>query len=704
MTNIESVPLLNDFTIEFSLDTASLIAAGKLNPDCSDLRVVYQSSQELDWVYQLGSVCNSPNTVIAFALQAAIPAYAIESDYAIYYGNAFASLPVYEENRVYLFRDDFGDNAFNGDLDPALWEWSPMAIPPTIANGVLVFNADDGRNWEDYVQTIKTFDRTIMNISFTWLWKKSNSGTWSIMGYQQDAITNKGAQLYDIGNAMHASSQEAGNVNMNINVLPGVWYEAEVRPNPDLTSYYRFDVSERLLPETKNNYHFGLSDGDGEDIYFVDDLVIRYHVSNPPFIDPGSEELFDGNGGGPELFQLTSIVYRLKANPTAIDVYVPQKVKLSKLIKNPEALLGLDFFFQGMSGPTGVSIFKMDSSGDDSYTLKFTSQEGLDYTVPLMDNSGDGGEGSKYGDEDDELYFRECGHEDSLVTSGPNAVYCIQKNDMFVLTSNWSNTHVLAYESIDTINNKLLFTDLGMGQIEITYDPAYPKVLGGQEGRGEIILGGGYYPVYVGNATNNYSLAIDLNDNRKIDDNDIAKIFIDSGGILDLGTQCTNALKKESGRPIMATNDIARICDTSDVTSVNITLVTKNKQFNENGPNNGGGDENITINITQAPLNTIDLNVLHALQCIQPSISIYKTGLVMPACEPAEGEQYTVLKMVTSPEILPGVISIHKGYSTYGILFEQVDEDDMNDADEVTVEYPDQQLFADVFIATEADY
>lgn len=60
----------------------------------------------------------------------------------------------------------------------------------------------------------------------------------------------------------------------------------------------------------------------------------------------------------------------------------------------------------------------------------------------------------------------------------------------------------------------------------------------------------------------------------------------------------------------------------------------------------------------------------------------------------SEGERYTVLKMVDS------ATDIREGYSTYGAFFEQVIDDSYN-ADELTVEYPNQQLFADVFLVTE---
>ncbi|MBI1969112.1 hypothetical protein HYS48_00320 [Candidatus Woesearchaeota archaeon] len=294
--NLTQDALPTDFTMNITVDTAGLIAAGKLNSDCSDLRIIYQNTTALDWIFQLASGCNRPDTVIAFALDANITANSFDDkNYALYYGNpSIIAFPSYDEDKVYLFFDDFGNASFSGSLDTTKWEWSAMAIQPTITNGVLVLDPDDGLNWQDYVQTIKTYDRHYYNITFDWTWRKGLSGTWSMMGYQDNFITNKGAQLYDQANNMYAS-REGLNFNMNTVVIPGQWYNANVRPNKDDTSFYLFNRSNTTLsPENKNLYHFGLLDGDLNDVYRIDNLTIQYFAIQRPSVELTQEETQNG--------------------------------------------------------------------------------------------------------------------------------------------------------------------------------------------------------------------------------------------------------------------------------------------------------------------------------------------------------------------------------------------------------------------------
>lgn len=90
-----------------SLDTQSLIAAGELQSDCSDLRITYYDG--ITWQdlprHLLG--CNSTSTDIRFALRADIAAADVDDNYYLYYGNASAgTAPAMNETNVYLWLDD----------------------------------------------------------------------------------------------------------------------------------------------------------------------------------------------------------------------------------------------------------------------------------------------------------------------------------------------------------------------------------------------------------------------------------------------------------------------------------------------------------------------------------------------------------------------------------------------------------------------
>lgn len=90
-----------------ALDTATLIAAGEMQADCSDLRITYYDG--LGWQELPRHVlnCNSANTDIRFSLAADIAAGGNDDNYYLYHNNAApAALPAMTETNVYLWYDD----------------------------------------------------------------------------------------------------------------------------------------------------------------------------------------------------------------------------------------------------------------------------------------------------------------------------------------------------------------------------------------------------------------------------------------------------------------------------------------------------------------------------------------------------------------------------------------------------------------------
>lgn len=90
-----------------ALDTATLIAAGEMQADCSDLRITFYDGlgwQELPR-HVLG--CNTAATDIRFALVADIATGGNDDNYYLYHNNpAPAALPALTETNVYLWYDD----------------------------------------------------------------------------------------------------------------------------------------------------------------------------------------------------------------------------------------------------------------------------------------------------------------------------------------------------------------------------------------------------------------------------------------------------------------------------------------------------------------------------------------------------------------------------------------------------------------------
>jgi hypothetical protein len=90
-----------------ALDTQTLIAAGEMRPDCSDLRMTYYNGISWQELPRHVLNCNTPTTDIRFALVGDIPAGSNDDNYYLYYNNAApAALPAMTETNVYLWFDD----------------------------------------------------------------------------------------------------------------------------------------------------------------------------------------------------------------------------------------------------------------------------------------------------------------------------------------------------------------------------------------------------------------------------------------------------------------------------------------------------------------------------------------------------------------------------------------------------------------------
>ena len=77
-----------------ALDTQSLVAAGDMQADCSDLRIAYYDGLAWQELPRHVIGCNTPNTDIRFALVANIAGAGSDDNYYLYHNNASpAALP-----------------------------------------------------------------------------------------------------------------------------------------------------------------------------------------------------------------------------------------------------------------------------------------------------------------------------------------------------------------------------------------------------------------------------------------------------------------------------------------------------------------------------------------------------------------------------------------------------------------------------------
>ncbi|MEM3126526.1 MAG: S-layer protein [Candidatus Woesearchaeota archaeon] len=222
-----------------------------------------------------------------------------------------------------------------------------------------------------------------------------------------------------------------------------------------------------------------------------------------------------------------------------------------------------------------------------------------------------------------------------------------------------------------------------------------------------LVVGGTTYAIIVSNlsigSSKKNKIAVDLDGNGRIG-NATTPITVKGGGVLNLGLQGTSFITtgntrvsnngtsiqvplgvSEAGNGALSAHaptstnggvDLtnATIGRNPNAVNFNVTLFTESENFDE--PVNI--DENITVTISTAANNEVDLEVL------SPQVEF-----------PGTNEQYT-FRM----DDLKENDDIERGMSKYGVLFEEFDDSGSQDADRLTIEYPLTQREGLVYIVT----
>ncbi len=142
--NTQNSNTLTNYQVLVTIDTASLISAGKMNNDCSDVRFTEADGiTELSYWIEDGT-CNTANTRIWVK----VPSIPASSSYTIkmWYGNPGAVSQSNGDN-VFIFFDDFND----GVIDTNKWVFGGN---PTEQNGILTLNDASVR---EYLASINSF-------------------------------------------------------------------------------------------------------------------------------------------------------------------------------------------------------------------------------------------------------------------------------------------------------------------------------------------------------------------------------------------------------------------------------------------------------------------------------------------------------------------------------------------------------------------
>lgn len=211
---------------------------------------------------------------------------------------------------------------------------------------------------------------------------------------------------------------------------------------------------------------------------------------------------------------LDRLAYMLSANTDSLtDVFVAPSETLSDNIDRPGSNLvevGFDGLKTKKEDGSGNLVNRVYSSMDftyattatgSSYTMTFTSKEGLAYNnVDFIENVGTSATDRVL---EKKLVMTEgTGSNDKNITAGTQ----------FVLSGTNDFTHILRYDSIDTNNRRISFTDLATGTRDSTYDA--------NTGEANLAVGGVSYKVFVDESTGN--IAVDQNGDGKIDGSSVA--------------------------------------------------------------------------------------------------------------------------------------------------------------------------------------
>jgi len=379
-------------------------------------------------------------------------------------------------------------------------------------------------------------------------------------------------------------------------------------------------------------------------------------------------------------FSISTIRYNLTADAVLGDMFVPPGTGVREQLDEPEGMLtpSWDIRYEGLMD-TGVSLVRIDSAGNDEYDLEFTNQEGIFFDFPLASYESST-LGFKYGTDDDDLWFQEndgvtVGHisrQDYFVVS--DCIADVPSSTTFgnsagAASDNTCFSHVLRYDSIDTTNGKLTFTDLGTGTREITFANGGATMA---TRTGRLIVGGITYAVRV-SPTTPFNLSIDLNADGAFGPNatNTGKVLvgIQGEGLIDLGFENTtnsHAVGHAIPTDALYTGFGAALAAAGGGgPNFNMSLITLSKEFDETA-----GDEVINVTIESRAQNRIGINALGN------DGATFFSGLQ----DLEENED------------------LEQALTGYGVFFELYDPTTNDQAEDLTVEYPLSQRGARVFV------
>jgi hypothetical protein len=365
-------------------------------------------------------------------------------------------------------------------------------------------------------------------------------------------------------------------------------------------------------------------------------------------------------------YEITNIKYRLTADAkVGSTIYVPAGHGVREFLDEPEGLLSptFDITYEGLKEVDTTPI-DIKARSDHSYDMTMTNLRNKEYDFPLITDKSDV---EKWGDDDDDFWFTEPTIVGDAWTNLSNADFWVSDDDYFVLSegpvggsSEKDDSAVLRYEDIDTSDRILTFTDMSTGESkEISYQTtsAYGTAIGFAS---NFVVEGNTYQVWVGPSAGGYDLAIDLNGDT--DPGDMVTFTVLGGGYITF----------DDGAQAAPAGDISAV--SADVV---MALTTPSNQFDDSA--SGGDDMNWTIDMTGLT-EQVDLTISGG--------ETYYDG-------PHEGtdvwDDYDLVNDNNDDDY-------DRGLTDYGAIVELYNPTGSNEADELSILYPEAQVGAQVFV------
>jgi len=286
--------ILAKYSVMVVIDTAALIAEGKLRSDGNDLRIVYKGL-EIDRIVE---DFNTTNTKIWFATQANMVAGETSEDYYLYYGNPYANVPPSDKNKVYYEWKDFEDNDYSSGGWSRKYERGDSFVGTGTAyakNGLY------GLRIYSEAGFYKQFDGKGFLVEFEW---KPVIDKICYVGYtNRDPVDpSYGATANDRAIEKHVTSVFANyqgwdgsaRTNSGIPVTIGEWKHSKIKITEDGQGTFSIDGAEDFCSFTQLtgivSIMFWTTQAGGE--FYLDNILIRRYTVPEPTVSVGIEEVY----------------------------------------------------------------------------------------------------------------------------------------------------------------------------------------------------------------------------------------------------------------------------------------------------------------------------------------------------------------------------------------------------------------------------